>query len=82
MGDFLCKIWNFLSNLFSGILDLIIGIIKTIADVIVDVIDAVADAVFGNGSLLFLALAALAVYFVVNKEDEPKKLDDAYPGRY
>lgn len=76
MSDFLCKIWNFFSNLLSGILDIIMEIVKTLADIIVDIAEGVVDALFGSGSLLFLAAVGLGLYFLLRKEEEPERNND------
>lgn len=72
MPSWLCKIWNFLSNVLGKIVDFILNVVKKIVDFVVDVIESViesvGDALFGGGNfLLYLGLGVLA-YFVLTSD--------------
>lgn len=73
----LCKIWNFLLNLFTDVLDAVAYALKTVGEVLVVVAKGVGEAVgsavdslFGGSNLFVWAGAAIAAYFLFFKQDE------------
>lgn len=75
MGDFLCKIWRFLSNLVEGVLNFIFDLIRKIGDLAIGLVSDLVDAVIGGGlgGWLALALAGVVVYYVVTKDKDDDK---------
>lgn len=77
MPSWLCKIWNFLSNVLGKIVDFILSVVKKIVDFVVDVIEGVVDSLFGGGNfLLYLGLGLLA-YFVITSDKDDSEGDSS-----
>lgn len=73
----LCKIWNFLLNLFTDVLDAVAYALKTVGEVLVAVakgvgeaVGSAVDSIFGGSNLFVWAGAAIAAYFLFFKQDE------------
>lgn len=73
--NILCKIFNFILNIFEQVLSVVVAALTMLGEAVVDVLTDVADAVGGalglsGGSVLWLALGGIALYFLMKKEDE------------
>lgn len=77
--NILCKIFNFILNIFEQVLNVVVTALVMLGDAAIDVLTGVANAVgdalgISGGSLLWLALGGLGLYFFMKKDDdEPRK---------
>lgn len=76
----LCKIWNFILNIFTDTLNAVAFALKTVGEVLGDVLTSVGDGlgnfvggVFGGGNLLVWAGVGIFAYFLLTKQDDSDK---------
>lgn len=79
--NLICKLFNFILNIFEGVVTVVASALKTIGSAAVDVLSDVWDNTLGSGSfgglLIGVGLLGLA-YFMLTKEKDEKK--DKKPG--
>lgn len=76
----LCKIFNFVLNLFSAVLNVAVEAVNALVGGAISVLSNAADAIFGgSGSLLLLVgLGLLAWKFIgVGDDDDERKSGDS-----
>lgn len=80
MRSILCKIWNFVLNMFQDSVEAVAIGLKTLGEVLVPVLGAIGSvvgdaigSVFGGSNLLVWAGVGIFAYFVLtkNKDDPP-----------
>lgn len=79
--NLICKLFNFILNIFDGVVTVVASALKTVGSAVVDVLSDVWDNTLGSGSfgglLIGVGLLGLA-YFMLTKEKDEKK--DKKPG--
>lgn len=79
--NLICKLFNFILNIFEGVVTVVASALKTIGSAVVDVLSDVWDNTLGSGSfgglLIGVGLLGLA-YFMLTKEKDEK--EDKKPG--
>lgn len=84
MGDFLCKLWRGLLQVFSSVIEASAEALKVVGGAAVDVLSelfqSAGDAlgsIFGSSPILWLALAGGAIWFFGgrDKDDERREID-------
>lgn len=93
MGDFLCKLWRGLLQVFTSVVEASATALKVVGGAAVDVLSelfqSAGDAlgsIFGSSPILWLALAGGAIWFFGGRDKEerreidvtPKKLPELY----
>lgn len=79
MGDLLCKLWNFVLEIFGQVVDFVASALTTVGTAIVDVLGELLQSAGGALSDLFsaspvftLGLLALGAWWLLGgKDDEP-----------
>lgn len=76
----LCKIWNFILNLFTDTLNAIAVALKTVGEVFCDVLTSVGTGVgnliggvFGGSNFIVWAGVGVLAYFLLTKQDDKDK---------
>lgn len=76
MRGLLCKIWQFLLNVFTDIVNAVAQALATIGTAVVDVLsqvaEAVGDALGINGSTVLRIVLALGAYFLFGGDDDER----------
>lgn len=80
MGNFLCKIWSGLLNLFTQVVEAVATALKVVGgavvDVLSDIVQNVAGAfgdIFSASPLFTVGLVGLGLWWFLGKDDESKK---------
>lgn len=89
MRGLLCKIWNFLLNIFTDLVSAVASAIAVVGTAIVDVLSEVASAVgdalgLSGSTVVWLGVGIFAYWFISKKKDEPttnSKKSDANAGK-
>lgn len=76
MRGLLCKIWQFLLNVFTDIVNAVAQALATIGTAVVDVLsqvaEAVGDALGINGSTVLWIGLALGAYFLFGRDGDER----------
>lgn len=79
--NLICKLFNFILNIFEGVVTVVASALKTVGSAVIDVLSDVWDNTLGSGSfsglLIGVGLLGLA-YFMLTKEKDEEK--DKKPG--
>lgn len=81
MPNWLCKIWQVVSNLLGKIVKFVTDVLDSLVNLAVKAIKGVVDAVTGGGSLFNLLLLGVGAYVLVSLLAKKSDGEDATVAR-
>lgn len=77
MGDIICKIWRFLSDMLGQVVDFVAGALTTIGTAVVDVLSDLLQAaggaigdIFSANPMLWVGLVGVGLWWLFSDDEE------------